>query len=873
MPEVTEQTPSRVLTPEETPAQTAEAYPDVTSAITTRPVSAERRPGDPPPIWGDVPPRNPNFIGREDLLDELHRRLQTGMTAVLPEALHGMGGVGKSQIAVEYVYRHTADYDLIWWVPSDGSTQVASAFVELAQQSGVAKTNEANIAVSAVREALRKGKPYRNWLLVFDNAESPDVVRPYFPPDGPGHILVTSRNPQWAAIAPRPLEVNVFQRGESKQLLHRRGPVLEDSDAERLAQVLGDLPLAIDQAAAWLAETGMPASDYLRLFEEKASELLGAVETTDYKLSVAAAWNVSLDRLREKHPAALQLLQVCSFFAPEPISRQLLSGVREAPVPPELLATLRDPIRLGRAIREINRYALARIDHRDNTIQLHRLVQAVLVGQMSSTQRDEMRHAAHVLLANGDPNNPAPPQEWQRYRELLPHVQASNAIECDDGWVRSLVLNTIQFLYWWGDHEAFRELAQRTVDVWTARSGAEDERTLNATQWLGRALRLLGYYGRARELDEQALARMRHTLGEEHDATNLMMNSVAADLRIQGNFEAARDLNRRAAEIAERVFGEDDPSTLVARHNLALSTRLCGDFRTALELDLATLDRRIQVLGERNRQTLNTLNGVGLDEIESGMYLAARKRQESTTNRCRVVLGDNNPLTILVIQTLAVARRRAGDHHGAYEMSEEALERFRSRYGKDDPQSVSAAANLAVDLRQTGELQGARNLGERTLQRYRATLGEDHPHTLASAVNHAVVLRQLGEVRTAHQMDDSAYEKLRTLLGREHPLTLTCATNLASDLAALGESQAAYDLGSETLELATRKLGEDHPSTLVCAANVALDLRALDRMEEAATLHDSTMERLREVLGKDHPATELATRYVRSDCDANPLPL
>jgi NB-ARC domain-containing protein len=198
-----------------------------------------------PAVWGNVPPRNPVFTGRQELLAQLERRLQAGdMAAVLPQALHGMGGVGKSQIAIEYAYRHRADYDVIWWVPSEQNAQVLNSLVELGEALGLEAGVEANTAVPRVRAALRAGTPYTNWLLVFDNAEAVDAVRDYFPEAGTGKVLVTSRNQEWSQVA-ETLEVDVFTRPESIRLLRRRNPTMTDDDADRLAEAMGDLPLAV----------------------------------------------------------------------------------------------------------------------------------------------------------------------------------------------------------------------------------------------------------------------------------------------------------------------------------------------------------------------------------------------------------------------------------------------------------------------------------------------------------------------------------------------------------------------------------------------------------------------------------------------------
>jgi hypothetical protein len=202
-----------------------------------------------PAIVGNLPLRNANFTGRRGLLDTLHQRLRAGTTAVLPEAVHGAGGVGKSQLVIEYVYQHQQDFDLIWWIPAERPAQIQSALAELASRLELQVPSTANTAVPAVLDALRIGRPYSNWLLIFDNAENPDDVERFFPKGGPGSIVVTSRNARWGDLA-NSLPVDVFDRQESIELLRRRGPDLQVIDADRLAAALGDLPLAIEQAAA-----------------------------------------------------------------------------------------------------------------------------------------------------------------------------------------------------------------------------------------------------------------------------------------------------------------------------------------------------------------------------------------------------------------------------------------------------------------------------------------------------------------------------------------------------------------------------------------------------------------------------------------------
>ncbi len=330
---------------------------------------------------------------------------------------------------------------------------------------------------------------------MFDAADSPEAVLPFFPRNGPGEILVTSRNSDWAGVA-RPLELAVFKREESIELLNRRGPEIETRDADELAERLGDLPLAIEQAAAWRAVTGMPVDEYIRLFDESVAEILDTATAPDYEVSVAAAWNVSFDELKTRNPAAHQILHICAFFSPEPISRDLLTGVSRVSISPELDAALRDPIRLARAIRDINRYGLAKIDHGNNTLQLHRLVQLVLRNRVMAPQvHAQMQHGAHQLLAALDPNDPEQSRNWPRYRELLPHAYAANVMDCDESWPRQLVINLMRFLFEWGDHEEAAQLAQRARKHFTrhprpdARADPRGVRTSRPLPVVGRPVR------------------------------------------------------------------------------------------------------------------------------------------------------------------------------------------------------------------------------------------------------------------------------------------------------------------------------------------------------------------------------------------------
>ncbi|MFS8101462.1 tetratricopeptide repeat protein [Lentzea alba] len=832
----------------------------------------KRQQDDPPPVWGNVPPRNPNFTGREELLEQLGKRLTAGgTTAVLPSALHGMGGIGKTQMATEYIYRHLHDYDLIWWIEAARATQIRASLTELARQLGLPGASEANTAVPAVREALRLGRPFRRWLLVFDAAESPEEVRPFFPTNGPGEVLITSRNPDWAGVA-RPLELAVFKREESIELLGRRGPEIDPRDANQLAEKLGDLPLAVEQAAAWRAMTGMPVAEYLRLFDESVAEILDTSAPPDYEVSVAAAWNVSFDELKTRNPAAHQMLHICAFFSPEPISRDLFTGVSRVSISPELDAALRDPIKLARAIRDINRYGLAKIDHGNNTLQLHRLVQLVLRNRVMAPQlQAQMRHGAHQLLASLDPNDPESARHWPRYRELLPHAYAADIVDCEDGWVRQLAINLMRFLFAWGDHDEATRLAEYAHKKFEQGLGPTHAHTLDVAQRLGFYLWVLGRYEEAARINQLTLQRRIQVSGEDSEETLALQTNIVTDQRAKGDFAQAAKLSDEIYHKSKQLFGEDDPDTLQAAFQHALSLRLSGEYRAAAELDENTLRRRVEVLGPDHPRTLSTNAALIVDRREAGEYMRARIDQEKLTGLYQARLGDDNPDTVAQGFLLSVARRKDGEHTTALALSTTALEQFTVAYGADHPTTMACALAHSIDLRHSGDLAAAKALGEETFERYRRSLGEHHPHTIAATVDLAVTLRLRGEAADARVLDERALEHYRAGIGPNHPYAVIATINLASDLAATGETTMAVALDQDAVERSERVLGVNHPTTLAAAINLGLDLRAAGRAEDAEPYRGPILDRYRKVLGEAHPGTIAAIKGARADCDIDPI--
>ncbi|HET8682284.1 MAG TPA: FxSxx-COOH system tetratricopeptide repeat protein [Micromonosporaceae bacterium] len=713
---------------------------------------SSREAGTLPLVW-NLEPRNPGFTGREPVLAQLRGRLHSGGPAVV-QALHGMGGIGKTQLAIEYAHRHAGDYDVVWWIAAESAAMIGEQYAELGRKLGLLEAGaDTATGAAAVKESLRQ---HGRWLVIFDNAEVPDDVRRWLP-GGPGHVIITSRKPQWKQLA-AVVRLDVLPREESIQLLVAHHPAVDEQDADRLAEELGDLPLALVQAAGFLVETGTAVDDYLALLATHAAELLSESRPPTYPVPLAAAVSVSMKRLATIDPAAHSLMCICAFLAPVPIPIDMLTrrtgpqtdGERDLTTP--WVTVLDRPVALRRSIGRTTDYGLTRTT--PDSIVVHRLTQAVLRDELAEPEVRRVREHVHTRLVAAHPGPPAQPTTWSGWAHLLPHLLAAAPATSDNPGLRSLACDAVAYLLNRGDIHPGRALAHDLYHQWRHRFGPDDLYTLRVGTWLTRAEFVAGRYHEAQQLGEDTLDRQRQILGEDHPDTLLSASYLAPALGELGHHEQAQQLIQETLERRRLVLGDDHIDTMGTAHNLATGLFFAGRLEESHRLLESTFAHKCRVLGEDHLETLLSANNLADSLRLRGQVEEGRRLAEDTLNRRRQLLGEHHPQTLGSANTLASCLRDLGRYRDACRLLNDVLTHQRRVLGADHRYTLGSAATLALCLHDLGQVEDARRLARDTLTRRRRTLGGDHLNTYRWAIELELLLVDSDQAQEGQPLRD-----------------------------------------------------------------------------------------------------------------------
>lgn len=863
-------------------------------------------------LWTVPYRRNPFFTGREEVLSHLHDTLMAAKAAALTQiqAISGLGGIGKTQIAVEYAYRYREAYHSVLWVRAASPNALISDFVTLASLLHLPEQDEQdqNILVAAVKRWLAY---HKEWLLIMDNADDLELAADFLPTGDNGHILLTTRTEATGGIAPS-ITIEKMERDEGTLLLLRRAKVLTPSapleqaseknrmQAELIAIEMDGLPLALNQAGAYIEETGCGLAGYLNLYHTHRKELLLRRSTlnTDHSEAVASTWALSFLKVQQADPAAADLLHLCAFLDPDSIPEEMITA-GAVDLGSVLGPVVADAFKLNSTIEVLRKYSLLRRNPDTKTLTIHRLVQAVLKERMDEqTQRQWAERAVRAV-------NRAFPEvtfaNWTNCQQYLPHVQCGVELieQCNFAFLEAsqLLEHAGRYLYGRVSYGQAESLLQRALTIREQVLGPEHPDTATILDPLALLYTVQSKYMQAEPLFKRALISREQVLGPEHPDTIAILHNLAylyfhqnnyeqaeplfkrvmtsreqvlgpdhpdttdtlrnlAYLYLQrGQYEQAEPLLQRALAISEQLLGPEHPDTAIALDNLGQLYRIQGRYMQAEPLFQRALVVTEQVLGSEHTYTADILNDLGLLYRDQSRYAQAELTLRRALAIYKQAQDAENVYTANIIHNLARVYGDQGRYAQAEPLFQRALAIREQVLGPENPATANTLNHLARFYIEQGRYAQAEPLLQRALAIRERVLGPENHYTANSLHNLALLYRGQGKYAQAEPLLQRVQFIYEQTFGSEHPNIAESLNDLALLYHIQGQYTQAEPLYCHALAISERVLGADHPDTAIILNNLANLYGLQGHFKQAEPLYQRALAIRERALGPEHPRT------------------
>lgn len=740
--------------------------------------------------------RNEDFVGREYILRELMKRI---LPHAKPDdcqrtAIEGLGGVGKTQIALEAAFRvrdNIPDCSVLW-VSAVDINSFENSYREIGRKFNVKGIEEDGADVKPLVKAALSEDNAGKWLLIIDNADDINLLfnslapSDYLPFSNKGSILFTTRNHDVV----RELDISELQvfpvgemsRPDAIKMLKKNlnEPQMYDKkNTMLLLDFLADLPLAIKQASAYIARTRITTTEYLErcLSSDKTMIKLLSKDFQDrgrystVKNPIATTWLISFEQISRVSSLSAQYLAFLCFLA-------------EKGIPRSLIPQAQDEIEADEAIGTLKAYAFITQREGQNIFDMHRLVRLAMQNWLD--EKGEQEKYVTKVIKRLVSIYPFPKHENRDiWIEYLPHAQSALKFRVGDL-----------------DKDIRGDLLFN----------------------IGAGLIILGKDREAESMYCQTLNLRKNSLGWEHPLTLSSMNNLALVLSSLGKYDEAEELHRRTLELKKKVLGLEDSSTLSSMNNLALVLDSQKKYQEAEEMYQETLGLQKKVLGEEHPSTLDSMNNLALVLSNEGKYEKAEEMHLQTLKLKEILLGREHPSTLSSMNNLALVLSYRRKYKEAEAMHWQTLKLKEKVLGRDNPSTLDSMNNLATVLENQGKYEKAEEIHWQTLKFREKVLGWEHPSTLQSMNNFALVLSSEGKDEKAEEIHWQTLELKKKVLGKNHPSTHTSMTNVAIVLLKQGKQKEAEEMYRQTLELKAKVFGPKHQSTQSSKKNIAICL-------------------------------------------------
>ena len=702
-------------------------------------------------LWNIPYPQNHNFVGREAVVAEIRRRLTESNAAVVGQAIRGLGGIGKTETAVAYAYQYRDEYQAVFWVRSETEQEIQQGYYEI--HNRLWPSVSARKAEDVNRQVLRWLSENGNWLIIFDNADTPGLIKPFLPPNHKGHVLLTSRSNTFRVLGIRePIELPPLDREAAIRFL-LESTCRENVDADereaagKIADKLGRLPLALEQAAAFI-EQGASFQDYLTSLNSRVIPWLegGTAESRGYPNSVATTWQLNFQAVAEESPASADLLRFSAFLGPDEIPFELISKARKK-LGPEISEALKDaedePLKLIEILNPLSKYSLISIDAQNRVFSIHRLVQKVTEHSLTEEACREWKEKTVLAF---DISFPDPEfSNWRQCERLLSHAEVVM------NHIRSFGLETREaasacnrigvFLYFQGRYTEAEPVCKQAMLINGKKLGEDHSDFATCLNNLAELYRSMGRYVEAEPLYKQSIEIRRHAHGGDDSSFATNLNNLALLYVAKGNLAEAEPLYEQAVEIHRKKLDEYHPGFADCLNNLAGLHRRMGNYSKAESLYREALENHRQSLGESHPSFAVCLNNLAELFRLKCKYMEAEPLYKQSLDVCRNSLGENHPSYATCLNNLAELYRLTARHSNAEPLYEEAMEIYDNAFGKGHPKYANCLNNLALLYCATGFFSKAEPLFQQSIEIMERAVGAEHPDTKIVKRNYGSFLK------------------------------------------------------------------------------------------------------------------------------------
>ena len=732
------------------------------------------------------------------------------------------------------------------------------------------------------------------WLIVFDNADDlpPDVVAKFIPPGNRGNILITSRNRSMGRLVAfeNVIEINEMEEADAITLLLKASCL--DASAEHLqaakniVAALGCMPLAVDQAGAYIEAGKCDINEYLRQFSSHRQTLMSDATFTgasDYDRTVYGTWDLSFKEIEKRASeqsrggsaqaakAAILILGICAFYHHSNISEAIFQSAAEESV--KYAIDRKIAKKLPHAVNSLDRtllaldsnghwdkfvyrqgiavllsFSLIKRDQSLKMLSVHPLIHSWSRERMSRTEQQRMYEIGTIILSCAISKS--------LRQSIFPHIKANELHSSEMGLIKQYYddkCNNFRYVMENnGDVNNAEQLAMKVLNMRKKLLGPKHPKTLSIMRNLAMIYNHQGKFNEAKQLMVQVLHMRKKILGADHLHTLTAMGSLADTYRKQGKLNEAELLEVQVLDIRKKLLSAEHPDTLLAMGNLAYTYRDQGKLNEAEELEVQVLDIRKKLLGAEHPHTLIAMGNLSYTYRKQGKLNEAEQLEVQVLDIRKKLLGADHPDTLIAMGNLAYTYCKQGKLNEAELLEVQVMDIRKKLLGTEHPHTLISIRNLAYTYRKQGKLNEAELLEVQVLGIRKKLFGADHPDTLKAMGSLAYTYRYQGKLSEAELLEVQVLDIRKKLLGAKHPDTLIAMGNLAYTYRKQGKLNEAELLEVQVLDIGKKLFGAEHPHTLITMGNLAYTYCKQGKLNEAEQLDVQVLEIRKKILGAEH---------------------